>query len=111
MHGADALLKFGLSTQHPVQPIYYTSGPSRHFTVAGKPVVMKHISSRKLVLPGTNVGLAITAMWYLGRKKLTKKVLTQIKHHLTEDEYKVLLANADKMPAWMSDALYRFEGK
>lgn len=111
MHGADALRRFGLSTQHPVQAIYYTTGASRRFMVSGEEVVMKHISPRKIICPGTDVGLAVLALWYLGKKKTTKKALSQIKKHLSESEYQVLLANTDKMPGWMSDALYHFEGQ
>jgi hypothetical protein len=34
---------------------------------------LKHISPKKMVAPGTNVGLAISALWYLGKNEVTQQ--------------------------------------
>ena len=54
IHGADAVRRFGLSTQMPVIPIYYTSGSSRSLFVGkaeirlvhGAPMLMQHAGTR-----------------------------------------------------------------
>lgn len=109
VHGAEAVRRFGLSTQVQVQPVYYTTGPSRRFTMGRMPVRLKHVSARKIVAPGTNVGLAITALWYLGKDQINNQVLAQIRNKLTESEYCELRKQAPSMPAWMADAVHHFE--
>ena len=109
VHGAEAARYFGLSTQMQVQPVYYTTGPSRRIQYGGMPIRLKHISSRKLVAPGTNVGLAISALWYLGKSQVEQATFATIRKRLTEAEYIQLKAAVPQMPAWMAEGLMRFE--
>ena len=53
MHGAEAVRRLNLSTQVPMQPIYYTTGISRRMRVGNIEITFKHISPSKLVNPGT----------------------------------------------------------
>lgn len=109
VHGAEALRRFGLSTQVPVRPVFYTSGRSRTFEVNGIPVQLQHRSPRKLVKPGTKVGMAISALWYLGKEAVGHEVFAVIRSRLTDIEYEELKASAPYMPVWMSNALLRYE--
>jgi hypothetical protein len=87
VHGAEAARHFGLSTQMQVQPVYYTTDPSRRIQYGGMPIRLKHISPRKIVAPGTNVGLAISALWYLGKSKVEQATFATIRKRLTDAEY------------------------
>jgi Family of unknown function (DUF6088) len=109
IHGAEALRRFGLSTQVPVRPVFYTTGRSRTFKVGKIPVRLQHVSPRKLAFPNTNIGTAISAMWYLGREQMNHKVIKTIKSKLSPEEYESLKAAAPKMPSWMADALHKYE--
>ena len=109
LHGAEAILRFGLSTQVPVQPVYYTTGSSKRFKMGQLPITLRHISPRKLVSPGTNVGLAISALWYLGKEQVSSNVFEAIKSKLTSGEFEELRQSAAAMPAWMATALHKFE--
>lgn len=109
IHGAEALRRLGLSTQAPVRPVYYTAGRSKTFTVGTTTVKLHHVSPRKLISPGTKVGLAVSALWYLGKEQVTVEVLSVIKSKLSPEEYAALREAAPKMPGWMADALYKFE--
>lgn len=109
VHGAEALRRFGLSTQVPVQPVYYTTGPTRHIQFGGIPITLRHISPRKLVAPGTKVGLAISALWYLGKKQVGPQVFQAIREKFTETEYAELRGSVSMMPAWMAEGLLRYE--
>jgi len=109
LNGAEAALLFGLSTQVPVQPVYYTTGPSKRILFGNLPIRLRHISPRKLVAPGTNVGLAISALWYLGRKEVNTRVFEAIQQKLTKAEYAQLKASIPLMPAWMADKLRHYE--
>jgi hypothetical protein len=109
VHGAEAARRFGLSTQVPVRPVYYTTGPSRRLEYGGMPILLKHISPRKIVAPGTNVGLAISALWYLGKQRVEPATFATICQKLTESEYEQLKAAIPQMPGWMAAGLMRHE--
>jgi hypothetical protein len=107
VHGAEAALQFGLSTQVPMRPIYLTTGPSRRFKFGGLTIGLKHVSPHKIA--AGKAGVALSALWYLGPKHLTLKALNRIKSGLSESEYKEL--KKLYMPAWMSDAIVSYERK
>lgn len=109
VHGAEAVRRFGLSTQVPVRPVFYTSGRSRTFNMGNMPVRLQHVSPRKLVLPGTKVGMAISALWYLGKEQVNHEVFQTIRSKLSSEEFRALKAAAPQMPSWMADALHKFE--
>lgn len=109
VHGAEAARRFGLSTQVPVRPVFYTTGRSRIFTVGKTEVRLQHISPRKLVTPGTKVGMAISALWYLGKEQVNHEMFEAINSKLTEQEWKELKLAASQMPSWMADAMHRYE--
>lgn len=109
LHGAEALRRLGLSTQVPVRPVFYTTGRTRTFYVGNTPVRLQHVSPRKLVHPGTKVGMAVSALWYLGKEQITNEVFETIRAHLSKKEYEVLKAAAPQMPSWMANALHRYE--
>lgn len=109
IHGAEAARRLGLSIQVPVRPVYYTAGRSKTFEVNGIPVRLQHTSARKLVKPGTIVGMVISALWYLGKEAVTNEVIASIRSKLKKEEYEELKASAPLMPAWMSQSILRFE--
>jgi len=98
-----------LSTQVSVHSVFYTSGRSKTFEVNGIQVQLQHISPRKLVKPGTKVGMAISALWYLGKEGVGTEILAALRSKLTEREFEELKASAPHMPVWMSNALLRYE--
>lgn len=60
---------------------------------------------QRLQHAGTQVGVALTALLYLGKKGLTELTISQIANSLSAEEYKKLMAC--KMPDWMRSALAR----
>ncbi len=109
IHGAEAVRRFGLSTQVPIRPVYYTTGRSRTFNIGNVSVRLQHVSPRKLVYPGTKVGMAISALWYLGKEQVNSEVFEAIRSRLSSAEYVALKAVAPQMPCWMADALHKYE--
>ncbi|WP_092433600.1 DUF6088 family protein [Geopseudomonas sagittaria] len=103
VHGAEAVRAFHLSTQMQTQPVLYTSGSSREIRIGALTIRLRHVSPEKLQHAGTKVGLALVALFYLGRKGVNSTSVTKIKSELTSAELKQLAAC--KMPAWMSKAL------
>lgn len=103
VHGAEAVRAFRLSTQVQIQPVLYTSGSSREIRVGALTIRLQHVAPEKLQRAGTKVGLALVALFYMGRKGVNPTSVTKIKNELTPAELKQLAAC--KMPAWMSKAL------
>jgi hypothetical protein len=91
VHGGAALNLLGLSTQVPVNIIYYTSGPSHFFYLNDKlPIKMEHIDPFKLRLAGRPAGLALIALYHLGFENVTDETLAIIASKLSSDEFNVL---------------------
>jgi len=109
VHGAEAARLFGLSTQMQVRPVYNTTGSARRIKYGGIPITLRHVSPRKMVAPGTAVGLAFSALWYLGKEHVGPKTFAAIRKHLTGTDYQQFKEHIAMMPAWMSDALLRYE--
>jgi hypothetical protein len=111
VHGAEAVRRLGLSTQVPTKPIFYTSGPSRMFRLGATVVSLKHLSPRKLALTGRPAGLALTALWYLGKEKVTLETIEHIHFKLGPEEFKALCDEVSAMPGWMHDAILEYTGR
>ena len=104
VHGAEAARRLGLSTQAPVTPVYHTSASSRSIHIANTTVRLIHTSNRRrLQFAGEAAGLALAALWYLGRDNATPGTVTAIRTALGEEEFEKL-RSAD-VPAWMAAAL------
>lgn len=104
IHGAEAARQLGLSTQVPLRAVYSTSGPSRRVRVGAMEIQLKHVCANKLALAGTPGGLALAALWYLGRKGVTSSVIDKIRHKLSGTEFEAL--KSCRKPSWMSDVFF-----
>jgi hypothetical protein len=109
VHGAEALRQLGLSTQVPVKPVYCTTARTKSFMVGKTEVRLQHVSPRKMAHVGTNVGTALSALWYLGKKGVNHTVFQTIKSKLSSEEYSTLKAAAAEMPGWMARSFREFE--
>lgn len=104
VHGAEAARRFKLSTQMPTTPVYYTSGPSREIRVGNLKVKLIHTTShRKLQHAGKKPGLALSALWYLGKDNINAEVVRRIREGLSSEEFETL--RTSRMPAWMASAI------
>ena len=104
IHGAEAAQRLGLSTQVPTVPVFHTSASSRSIRISNITVRMIHTSNRRrLQLAGETAGLALSALWYLGKGNVTPDTVAAIKSAVGAKEFEKL-RSAD-VPAWMATAL------
>ncbi|HHV91595.1 MAG TPA: type IV toxin-antitoxin system AbiEi family antitoxin domain-containing protein [Pseudomonas aeruginosa] len=103
IHGAEAVRRLGLSTQMQVLPTFYTSGSTREIKIGNAVVRLRHVSKNRLQHAGTKVGVALTALHYLGKEGLSVKVASKIASALSNEE--LMQLQACKMPEWMRTAL------
>lgn len=105
VHGAEAARRFGLTTQMPMKPLFWTTGASRRVRVGQQEVLLKHVAPRKLALAGRPAGAALAALWHLGRGQVTAQTFAMLKRRLPPAEFQVLIGRVDVMPAWMAAAV------
>lgn len=103
IHGAEAVRMMGLSTQMQLLPIFYTTGSTRKIHVGSITFRLQHASKDRFQHVNTKVGVALTALHYIGKKALTFEVTSHIQKTLSKDEFKTL--QACQMPKWMRTAL------
>lgn len=104
IHGAEAVRLLGLSTQTPFQKMYYTSGSGRTIQIVGQPVTLIHTANKRLLQhAGTNVGLAISALLYMGKEEVTPNTVVEIKNKLSTAEFQTLTEAS--LPAWLQPLL------
>lgn len=109
VHGAEAAHRLNLSTQVPMQSIYYTTGNTRHIKVGKLEIMLKHISPSKLVKPGTTTCLVISALWYLGKNEVNLEIIKKIKQRIKSEEFSELFKYTEHMPAWMAAAFNQYQ--
>lgn len=107
--GAEAARQFGLSTQVPAQSLFLTTGQTRRFNLGNQEVTLKHVAKRKIPLSGSKIGLAIVAMWYLGKQQVNTKTIEVIQKKLSPQEFTKLASSSKYMPAWMSSIVLQYQ--
>lgn len=108
-HGAEAARILHLSTQAPMRPVYNTSGTTRKIKIGKQTVILKHITPRKQVKPGTITCLVIAALWYLGKNHVNENVINTIKHRLNEKQFSEVIGYTNKMPIWMANSFKQYQ--
>lgn len=103
IHGAEAARLIGLSTQMQVLATFYTSGATRQIHVGNTTVRLRHASKDRFQYADTKIGLALTALHYIGKEALSFEVVSHIQKELSDVEFKAL--QTCQMPEWMRAAL------
>jgi hypothetical protein len=111
VHGAEAARRFGLTTQVPAQPVFYTTGSSRSIRMGNLIIHFQHVAARKLAIAGRPAGQALVALWYLGKGVVTSQTFERIRSKLSYEEFEVLKQAKFSMPAWMLEEFRNFEKK
>jgi hypothetical protein len=107
VQGAEAARRLGLTTQVPTQAVFMTTGPSRRLRAGNLRIELRHATPRKLSFPGSPIGLALAALWHLGRHGVTPEAISTIRSRLSPSDFETLKSAAHVMPGWMSDAIRR----
>ena len=107
-HGAEAARAFGLTTQVPTQPIYLTTGPTRHLQVGNLTITLRHTSPRKFGLTG-RPGLALSALWHLGKTGVTMAAIEAVRQQLSTEDFVALRSATNVMPGWLADRFHQYE--
>lgn len=109
VNGAEAARQLGLSTQVPAKPVFLTTGQSRRFNLGGLEVTLKHVSRKKIPMPESKAGLAILALWYLGKNLASHEAIKKIEEKLSPQEFEKFISSTKYMPVWMSNVVLQYK--
>lgn len=103
--GSYAMYKLGLTTQVPMNVVYYTDSTARKIKVGKQTITFKRASARNLSAIGDISMLAIQALKTIGRDKVTKEELDKIKELLKQEKPFHLQHDLKISPEWIRKAL------
>ncbi|MEV3821946.1 DUF6088 family protein [Aeromonas dhakensis] len=114
-NGKEALYRLGLAdvedaaANHPDYSTqtgtFLSSTGRRSFHICGQVIHVKKVSPRKIAQGGTPVGLAISAIWHLGKEGFTPIIMGHIMQKLTPEEQILLRESRRDLPGWALDVL------
>lgn len=107
--GAEAVWRLSLSTQVPMHAVYDTAGRSRVIKIGARSVRFVHAPPRRLILCGRPAGIALAALWYLGKAEISRSSIDLVAQRIGAREVKALLAAKPHMPRWMIRAIEEWE--
>lgn len=100
--GAQAANMLGLSDQVPMKLVYLTDGPSRHVSVGGFDIVLKHTTVRNMATAGRLSGHIIQALRWLGKDHVDASVLDKLRRNLKPADRAALVRDVLYAPAWIA---------
>ncbi len=103
--GVSALQKLGLSTQIPMNAVYFTDGSPKKIKVGSRYLVFKRTTTKIMSLKGGISSLVIKAMREVGRENITQEQLDILKNWVLKEERAYLLHDARKAPIWIRDLI------
>ncbi|WP_026262352.1 DUF6088 family protein [Spirosoma panaciterrae] len=103
--GSYALYKLGLTTQVPLNIVYYTDASPRKVTVGKQTITFKKASARSLAATGEISKLVIQALRTLGKDKVTADELRLIGERLKDEKPYHLQHDINVAPEWIRQLL------
>jgi hypothetical protein len=103
--GSYALYKLGLTTQVPMNVVYYTDSTARKIRVGNQIITFKRASARNLSAIGDISKLAIQALRTIGKDKVSDKELNQITKLLKKEKPSHLQYDLKLAPEWIRKIL------
>jgi hypothetical protein len=104
--GATTANALGLTTQVPVQMVYWTSGRSRKLNLGKLVLHLEHVSSWQLALAKEPSGEIVRALAWAGPERV-HTVLKEIEGKVPRSEVVKVAQHAHRFPHWLADALRR----
>lgn len=99
--GSLALNALGLSTQVPMNVVYYTDGSARKIDLGKRKIVFKKTSSKNLATIGKISSLVIQALKEIGKDKATAAEVKIILEHLAKEDPYRLEHDIKLAPEWI----------
>lgn len=99
--GSYAMYKLGLSTQVPLNIVFYSDTSARKIKIGKQTITFKKASSKNLSFIGEISMLVIQALRTIGKDKATDEEIKQIKKILKNENPKHLQHDLQLAPVWI----------
>ncbi len=99
--GSYALYKLGLTTQVPLNIVFYSDTSARKIKIGKQTITFKKASSKNLAFVGKISTLAIQALRVIGKDQATTQEIKQIKKILKNENPKHLQHDLQLAPVWI----------
>lgn len=106
--GIYALNKLGLSTQIPMNVVYYTDGAARSIKINNRTIKFKKTTPKNLAVKGEISSLVIQGLREIGKNKIKPEQLNKINNILTKEKSEHIIEDAMKAPVWIRKILLNF---
>jgi hypothetical protein len=103
--GAKAANLLGLSTQVPMQNVFWTEGPSRTIRIGNQNVALKHVAHSKMIGAGTEAGIVILAVRSLGKEGVHEIPVQTLAKQLPRSVKRHVRRLVPAAPAWSQPVL------
>ena len=103
--GSYALYKLGLTTQVPMNVVYYTDSTARKIKVGKQTITFKRASARNLSAIGDISKLVIQALKAIGKDKVTEEELDRLRELLKQEKPFHLQHDLKIAPEWIRQLL------
>lgn len=106
--GDAALNKLGLSTQVPMNAVYYTDGTPRRIKVYnGKGILFKHVVPKRLNFKSELVMLITFALQTIGQGNVSGEQLDRIRQLLSKESKEQVLEDMELVPSWIRSIILK----
>lgn len=99
--GSYALYKLGLTTQVPLNIVFYSDTSARKIKIGKQSITFKKASSKNLAFVGKISTLAIQALRTIGKDQATGEEIKRIKKILKSENPKHLQHDLQLAPVWI----------
>ena len=106
--GDAALNKLGLSTQVPLNAVYFTDGTSRRIKVYnGRGILFKHVVPKRLDFKSELVMLITFALQRLGQGNVREDQLNRVKQLLSNEPKEQIAEDLKLVPGWIRSIILK----
>ena len=103
-NGAVAANALGLTTQVPVQEVFFTSGRNHTLKLGKRTIRFKHVPRWQLSLGNSPAGMAVRALAWIGQAHGAEAV-TKIRQKLSKKEWELMVGSRASFPEWIARLL------
>jgi len=104
--GSYAMYKLGLTTQVPLNVVYYTDASSRKIKIGKQTITFKRASSKSVAPIGDLSKLAIQALRTIGKDKVNEEEIQKIREVLKNEKPYHLQHDLKLAPEWIRKLLW-----
>lgn len=106
--GDTALNKLGLSTQVPMNAVYFTDGTPRRIKIYnGRGILFKHVVPKRLDFKSELIMLITFALQTLGQGNMSEEQFNRIKQLLSNEPKERIVEDLKLIPGWIRSIILK----